>query len=103
MATEEVYDLGLRLQAMRKRMGLTQQQLGDRIGVSRDAISHYENNSQTPPLEKVTRLASCLHTSVDYLLGLEDEPVIRVSGLSPEKRQVLIDFIRCFIDESACE
>ena len=88
---------------MRKRLGLTQQQLGDRIGVTKVTISHYESNLQTPSLSKVTRLACCLHTSVDYLLGLEDEPVIRVSGLSPEKRQVLIDFIRCFIDESACE
>ncbi len=103
MATEEVYDLGLRIREARKRMGLKQKQLADRLGVTKETISRYESNVQTPSLSKVTRLASCLHTSVDYLLGLEDEPVIRVSGLSPEKRQVLIDFIRCFIDESASE
>jgi len=91
---DEVYDFGLRIKELRKRKGLTQKQLGDLLGVTKDAISHYENNTQTPPTAKIIKLAQYLNTSVDYLLGLDDEPVIKVSGLSPEKRQFVMDFIK---------
>lgn len=96
---DEIYDFGLRIRELRKRKGLTQAQLGEMLGVTKDAISHYENNTQTPSLTKLTRLALYLNASVDYLLGLDNEPVIKISGLSVEKRKFVMDFIKYVIDK----
>lgn len=49
----------------------------------------------------MVRLAVLLNTSADYLLGLEDEPVIKISGLADEKKQFVMDFIKLFVDEKA--
>ncbi len=97
---DNVYDFGLRMKSLRKQKGLTQEQLGDMVGVSKDAISRYESNTQTPSLERVRRIALVLNTSVDYLLGLENEPVIKISGLSPKKRKFVYDFIHYCVDEN---
>lgn len=98
MADDNIYDFGLRLKELRKRKGLTQKQLGDKLGVTKDAISHYENNTQTPSIDRLTKIAVCLNTSVDYLLGLENDPVVKISGLSVEKRKFVMEFIRYLID-----
>lgn len=60
----------------RHRLGLTQLELADRIGVSANAVSAWENGSFEPnsnSLKKLSKLFSC---STDYLLGLSDERTI---------------------------
>ena len=101
MADNPVYDFGLRIKQLRQRKSWTQKELGDRLHVTKEAISHYENNTQTPGLANVVRLAVLLNTSADYLLGLEDEPVIKISDLADEKKQFVMDFIKLFVDEKA--
>jgi len=97
--TDEVYDFGLRIKELRKRKGLTQEQLGDLLGISRATVYRYENNTQTPSLAKIVSLALYLNTSTDYLVGLEDEPVVKISGLSPQKKQLVLDFIQCMLEQ----
>ncbi|MBU1341007.1 MAG: helix-turn-helix domain-containing protein [Proteobacteria bacterium] len=62
---------GQRLVQIRKAMGLTQTELGDRIGVSQRIIHHYENKADYPPTLKLIELAQALNMSVDELLGIE--------------------------------
>lgn len=96
---EDVYDFGVRLRQLRKRKGITQSQLGEILGVTKNAVSHYESNTQTPSIAKIVQLAIHLNTSTDYLLGLDNEPVIKISKLSPEKQQFVMDFIKYIVDE----
>ena len=96
---DDVYDFGLRLKNLRRRKKLTQKQLGDLLQVTKDTISHYENNTQTTSVAKIVQLAIYLNTSTDYLLGLDNEPVIKMYGLSPEKRQFIMDFIKYLTDQ----
>ncbi len=63
---------GQRLVQIRKAMGLTQTELGDRIGVSQRIIHHYENKAEYPPTPKLIELAHALNKSVDELLGIEN-------------------------------
>ncbi len=62
---------GQRLIQIRKTMGLTQTELGDRIGVSQRIIYHYEHKAEYPPTPKLIELAQALNMSVDELLGIE--------------------------------
>lgn len=61
---------GQRLARIRKAKGLTQEELGQRIGVSQRIMHHYENKAEYPPAQKIIELAQALEMSVDELLGI---------------------------------
>ena len=53
----EIYDRGWRLKALRKKRGLSQKAVADRLGVDRAAISAYERNIATPRIDVLENLA----------------------------------------------
>lgn len=61
-----------RIQALRKTKGISQEQLADEIGVSRQAVSKWESEQALPDLDKVILLGDYFGVSTDYLLkGIE--------------------------------
>ncbi|HTZ85566.1 MAG TPA: helix-turn-helix transcriptional regulator [Solirubrobacteraceae bacterium] len=60
--------LGERVRELRKERGLTQAELGSKIGTDAGRISRYEGGRITPSLEALVRLADVLEVSVDYLV-----------------------------------
>jgi len=63
-----------RLRALRDERGLTQQELGEKAGMSPVMISHFETGRRTSPsIENLVKLADALDVSVDYLLGRSDD------------------------------
>ena len=67
--------LGERIKFHRKRMGLTQEQLAERMGVSPQAVSKWENNQSCPDISVLPTLAELFGVSVDELLGNEAKKV----------------------------
>ena len=63
--------LGRRIQALRKGLGLSQEELGERIGVSRQAISKWEGDQTIPELDKLIALSKLFGLTVGQLLGVE--------------------------------
>ena len=61
--------LGKRIAYHRKRLGMTQEQLAQRVGVSAQAVSKWENNLSCPDITILPELASIFGISVDELLG----------------------------------
>lgn len=61
-------NLGERLKGARKRAGLTLRALGERVGVSAQAISKYERGLDVPGSEVLIRLAKVLGVSLEWLL-----------------------------------
>lgn len=66
--------LSKRVYECRKRLGLTQAQLGTEIGLSHKSISTIESGDSSTSIEKLILLAKFFNVSTDYLLGLRDEP-----------------------------
>ena len=62
---------GKRLKELRKNAHITQQQLGDMVGVTKVSICCYENGTRTPTLDTLIDLADSLNTSLVYLLGAD--------------------------------
>lgn len=60
--------LGKRIQALRKEQALTQEQLAERMDVTAQAVSKWENDQSCPDIMSLPRLAQELHTTVDALL-----------------------------------
>ncbi len=62
---------GIRLMNLRKEKGLTQQELGKMVGVSKSAICCYEKELRCPPLETILDFMYIFAVSADYLLGAD--------------------------------
>lgn len=81
----EIYDRGWRLKALRKKRGLSQKAVADRLGVDRAAISAYERNIATPRIDVLENLALLYRTSVDYILGMEHRAALYIDDLISRK------------------
>ncbi len=68
---EEAKTLGGRIQAGRKAAGLSQEALGERLGVSRQAVSRWEADAAVPELEKLIAMSRLFGVTVGALLGVE--------------------------------
>ena len=89
----EVYDFGLRLKELREAKKLSQKDVADRLSVVPSTISGYENNTITPSLEQAIRLAILYHTSLDYMMGLDNRVCFYLDGLSENQQQTILDVV----------
>ncbi len=64
--------IGQRITVKRKELGLSQADLGDRLGVSRQAISKWEGDGAIPEVDKLIALSRLFGVSVGWLLGVEE-------------------------------
>lgn len=72
--------LNERLKELRLQYGLSQQQVGDSVGLSKMAVSRHENGVSTPKRAILRKYAALFHCSVDDLQGCSQE-VIRKQDL----------------------
>jgi len=82
--TRNNYSFGQRLAQIRKAKGLTQTELGARIGASQRAMHHYENKAEYPPAQKIIELAKALDMSVDELLGVANNGNNDYQNINPK-------------------
>ncbi len=68
---EQKETLGKRIAALRKAKGLTQEQLAEKVGVSAQAVSKWENDVSCPDITLLPLLADLFDVSVDELLGVK--------------------------------
>lgn len=71
-------NLGERIAALRKGKKLTQEQLAEKLGVSAQAVSKWENNISCPDILLLPELAHILGVTTDALLGRETPKASRV-------------------------
>ena len=63
-----------RIQNLRKSKGISQEELADKIGVSRQAVSKWESEQSIPDLDKVIVMSDFFEVTTDYILkGIETE------------------------------
>ncbi len=63
--------VGQRIRILREENDITQNELGEKLSVSKTTISHYENDSRTPSIETLIQLADFFQVDLDYILGVE--------------------------------
>lgn len=80
-----------RLKEMRLKHHLTQAELADKLGADTKQISRWESGTGVPHGDRLVDIAQILNVSVDYLLGISDEPTIRVrvDNLSIEEMAII--------------
>lgn len=65
-------DLAERLTLLRKANGISQLELAEKLGVSRQAVSRWETGASVPSTEKLISLSKLYSVSIAYLIGEED-------------------------------
>ena len=93
------------IRKIRRQKGLSQVELGDRIGVSQQVITNYERGIREPDLETMLKIAGALQVSIEILVGekpvKQDEQTSRalqkrfeqIKKLTPEKQKAFITFV----------
>ena len=67
-------DLGERLYQLRKARNLSQGEVADALGVSRQSVSKWENNTSVPELDKLVKLGELFGLTLDELVKGEAAP-----------------------------
>lgn len=62
------------LKCARNRIGLSQKDVAERIGVAKSTYSLYESGNREPNVQTIKKIAYLLNVSADELLGLNEEP-----------------------------
>ncbi len=67
-----IMEFGKKLQELRNRQGLTQEQLAQQIFVSRTAVSKWESGRGTPSIDSLKRISELFSVTIDELLSSEE-------------------------------
>lgn len=93
--------MGQRIAERRKLLGFSQEALGERMGVSRQAISKWEADGAIPEIDKLIALSRLFSVSVGWLLGTEEEPAeaqdaleARQQGLTEEQLRMVEEIVK---------
>lgn len=76
--------LSKRIYEVRMSFGWTQVQLAQKLGVTKQTVSNWENDNIQPSIDMLVKLSNIFNVSTDYLLGLTPTNSLNVDGLPTE-------------------
>ena len=94
--------LGLRIKELKKKKGLTQDNLAELVGCNTSHISNIENNHTKVSLNVLLSIANTLNTSIDYLLAnqydnsqlaLDNEILRAIKDCDNQKKEKILKII----------
>ena len=81
------------LKELRKEAGYSQKQIAEKLCISQQTYSDYENGKTEPTTETLIRISKIYNVSLDFLLGMEDDfgipvftPEEKAAGISATKK-----------------
>lgn len=86
--------MGQRIAEQRKKLGISQEALGEKVGVSRQAISKWESDGAVPEIDKLIALSKLFGVSVGWLLGVEEQESPKPDELSEEQLKMVEEIVR---------
>ena len=88
--------LSNKVKKLREDKGLTQAELARRLNITRSSVNAWELGLSYPSIPLLIELAKFFNVSVDFLLGVNTEATINVSGLSEKEVAMLVDLANHF-------
>lgn len=90
-------DIGSRILKLRKRDNLSQEQLAEKLGVTRQTISNWELNETSPDINQAKEIAKLFSISLDHLTDNDIEDIMLEKISNTEKLSGLIIKILKFV------
>ena len=69
--------VGDNIRAERKKAGLTQRELGERLGISPVGIAQWENGLRTPKIETLQKISDALNVPISKLMVICDDELLK--------------------------
>lgn len=87
-------DFGNTLKTLRLQNNLTQAQLAQKLGLTKSVISAYETGLRMPSYDVLITISKIFKVTTDYLLGVEQNQELDLSGLTNEEIIALTNLIK---------
>ncbi len=84
-----------RIKQLRTDRGLSQVELAQKLGVSKQSVSNWENDNIQPSIEMLLKISHVFSVSTDFLLGEDKRQFLEITGLN----QKYIPHIQQIIDD----
>ena len=88
-----------RIIMLRENKQLSQSELSKKLGITRSSINAWEMGISTPSTTYLVELSQIFHVSIDYLLGLDKNVSLDITGLDTEQVRILTDLAEHFRKE----
>ncbi len=85
-----------RIRELRAKNNLTQTQLARALYVTRSSVNAWEMAVSIPSTEKIIELCQVLHTTADYLLGVDSGETILIEAYTYEEKELLYRLLQYF-------
>ena len=85
--------IGKKIKKLRKTSGITQADLARELGITRSSVNAWEMGVSLPSTLFVIELARIFNVSTDYLLDVEREAVLDISGLDDDSIKILTEMV----------
>ena len=79
-------NLNENIRRLRLEHGMNQVMLAEKLNVTKQCISNWENDNILPSIETLVRLADLFGVSTDFLLGREGEMTLDITNLTDEQK-----------------
>ena len=93
--------IGDRLRRLRKKTGISQEELAQQLHISRQSISKWENNISSPDVEMLIKLSAVFHISIDEMVAnplfRKKEKQIKKEGDKQQFYQLLLHYEGYFV------
>ncbi|WP_074932897.1 helix-turn-helix transcriptional regulator [Treponema bryantii] len=89
--------LSERIKELRIARGMSQVEIAERLGVSKQSVSNWENDNILPSIDMLIKIAHLFSVSTDFLLGEDERQYLEVTDLTQTQMshiQQVIDDIR---------
>ena len=87
------------IRELREKNYMTQSELAKRLSITRSSVNAWEMSLSIPSSKILPELCKVLHTTSDYLLGMDDTELLSLKYYSDDEREILYRLMRYF-DES---
>jgi transcriptional regulator with XRE-family HTH domain len=88
-------DFGDKLKQLRTLKGLSQEQLANRMSITKSMVSAYENSVRLPSYDVLIKIALFFNTSMDYFFGFDKRKFLDVTELT----DVQVSIVSSLVDE----
>ena len=87
--------LNEQIRELRNIRGISQIQLANKLGVTKQSVSNWENDNILPSIEMLVKIANFFEVSTDYLVGLDKKRTLDVENLT----EIQISHIQLIVDD----
>lgn len=90
-----LYELCERIAVFRNNLGITQAELGKKLGVTRSAVNSWEMGLSIPQLKHVIEMAKIFNTTLDGMVSSSEQVTVNITDLSPKEQQIIFNMVEC--------